>query len=293
MITTVHNRSPGSRPAQTRQPATATPTAEIAQRLIGRDYLSYSSISCYLRCPLQFYFRYCLGLTSEFIPSSLLFGSAIHSALEHHYRLLLEHSPTATVEDLLAVYREAWSENQQGSIRYAKSESEESLLQLAEKMLLAFSKSAVAHPPDSILAIEEEFKSRIVQHCPHLLGRIDLLLVGEESIDVTDFKTSRSRWSPAKVEESVPQLALYADLVKSLAIALDKPIRLQWIVLTKTKNPAVEIHRVDNYAKPSARMKAIVQRVWQAIESRCFYPAHSPFHCGSCAYSNACRAWEG
>ncbi|MCP4594600.1 MAG: PD-(D/E)XK nuclease family protein [bacterium] len=48
----------------------------IALERTGRDYISYSSISTYQRCPLKYYFGYVVGLEPEFVSSSLIFGGA-------------------------------------------------------------------------------------------------------------------------------------------------------------------------------------------------------------------------
>ena len=64
---------------------TADPDSRAA-RLIGRDYLSYSSISTYQTCPLRFYFRYVLELPETPVSSSLAFGGAVHAAIEFHHR---------------------------------------------------------------------------------------------------------------------------------------------------------------------------------------------------------------
>ncbi len=65
---------------------------EQARRLTGRDYLSYSAISTYQKCPLRYYFIYVAGLEPEFKSSSLVFGGAIHKAIEHHFNALFEGS---------------------------------------------------------------------------------------------------------------------------------------------------------------------------------------------------------
>lgn len=53
------------------------------------EYLSFSSLSLYQQCPLRFTFRYVLGLPEETVGASLVFGSAVHAALEFHFRELL------------------------------------------------------------------------------------------------------------------------------------------------------------------------------------------------------------
>ena len=80
----------------------------IALERTGRDYISYSSISTYLRCPLRYYFVYVARLIPEFVSSSLIFGGAIHRAIELHYNRLMEGTAPPPIDELLAVYEKAW-----------------------------------------------------------------------------------------------------------------------------------------------------------------------------------------
>lgn len=124
-----------------------------------------------------------------------------------------------------------------------------------------------------------------------MLGRIDLLIETDEAVIISDLKTSRSRWSRDQAEDSAEQLLLYNELVKHLVPG--KQMRLQFVVLTKTKEPVVDVHELRVEPRRVARTKKIVERVWRAIESGTFYPAPSPMQCPSCPYREPCRAWQG
>ncbi len=50
-----------------------------------RDYLSYSAVRTFQGCPLKYRFRYIDGLPEDCVSSSLVFGSAIHSAMEFFF----------------------------------------------------------------------------------------------------------------------------------------------------------------------------------------------------------------
>ena len=54
-----------------------------------RDYISYSAVTTYQACPLRYYFRYVAGLPERTVSSSLVFGSAVHRAVELHFNELL------------------------------------------------------------------------------------------------------------------------------------------------------------------------------------------------------------
>ena len=59
---------------------------ETSMQLTGRDYISWSAISTYQRCPLKYSFRYVKNIPERFVSSALVFGSAIHQALQFHLK---------------------------------------------------------------------------------------------------------------------------------------------------------------------------------------------------------------
>ena len=61
------------------------PANEVAKKLTGRDYVSWSAISTFRTCPLKYKFRYIDGLPEESVSSALIFGTGIHSAVEQHF----------------------------------------------------------------------------------------------------------------------------------------------------------------------------------------------------------------
>jgi RecB family exonuclease len=50
-----------------------------------RPHWSYSQISQYLRCPLQYYFQRILKLPEPWVSSNLVLGSAVHAALAEYH----------------------------------------------------------------------------------------------------------------------------------------------------------------------------------------------------------------
>ena len=101
--------------------------------------------------------------------------SAIHRAVELHFRRLLEGQAAPSTAELLDEYREGWKDHS-APIRFGKDEDDSSLNSLADKMLTAFSTSDVAKPTGRILAVEESLRGEIVPGLPDLLGRVDLIV---------------------------------------------------------------------------------------------------------------------
>ncbi|HEY5314389.1 MAG TPA: PD-(D/E)XK nuclease family protein [Pirellulales bacterium] len=269
---------------------TANPN-QIAEALTGRNYTSFSAITTYQACPLRYFFRYVEGLPEETVGSSLVFGGAIHSALEAHFRELLTGNSAPDLGVLLAAYQDAWKERDMGSVHFGKDETAESLGRLADRMLRAFQSSDLAAPSGTILGIEEELREALVPGCPDLLARIDLLIDTGTELVVRDFKTARSRWSQDQANESASQLLLYSELVQKLDPT--KSVRLEFAVLTKAKQPTVDRLGVPVDRRQVQRIKRTVERVWRAIEERHFYPSPSAMNCPTCPFRAPCRAWPG
>lgn len=274
-----------------RPAARASPPPQPGTQKPARDYLSYSAITTYQGCPLRYMFRYIAGLPERTVSASLVFGSAIHRAAELHFNELLAGNEPPPLDALVGEYDRHWQEADPQTVQFGKDDDVESLGGLAAKMLGAFQTSSIAVPAGRIIGVEEELRGAVVTGCPDVLGRIDLLVETVDELVVTDLKTSRSKWSRKQADDSAGQLLLYHELVRDFAPR--KRIRLQFAVLTKAKEPAIDLHEVPVDRRSIDRTKRIVERVWNAIDTKVFYPAPSPMQCPSCSFRSECRAWTG
>lgn len=269
----------------------ALPIVDAPRTASGvRDYISYSAINTYRTCPLRYYFRYVEGLPEETVSSNLVFGGAIHAAIEHHFIVLMEGEEKPLIDQLHEVFRDAWK-SRQSDMLLSLDGDHASFDQLALRSLQAFLDSPASTPEGTVLGVEEEIRESIIDGCPDILARLDLIVDMGHSVLVTDFKTARSRWNADQIEASSEQLLLYGELVRRMQP--DRPVRLQYAVITKTKSPAVDVITVNSSPELVARTLGGIERVWRAIESRHFYPAPSVMNCPSCSYRKACRDWQG
>ena len=272
-------------------PASTNPANDVARRLTGRDYISWSALSTFRTCPLKYKFRYVDGLPEESVSSALVFGTGIHTAVEQHFQAILSGAPKPDLDALLFAYRSAWLPYEPNAIKFGSTETRASLDALASRMLTAFLSSPAASVQGRVLGVEEEIRGMLVEGVPDLYGRVDLLTEDSDSLVVTDIKTSRGKWSAEQVEDSGEQLLLYSHLASE--ISPGKRIATRFLVLTKTKEPVVEEHVREVEPAAVKRTLAGVEGVWQAIESGVFYPAPSTMSCSGCGYRAACRAWAG
>jgi CRISPR/Cas system-associated exonuclease Cas4 (RecB family) len=256
-----------------------------------RDYLSFSALSLYATCPLRYYFRYVACLSEETISASLVFGAALHAGVELHFRELLAGNAAPSLDALLYEFQMAWKSRSVPEVQFPAGENLDTFRRLAERMFRAFQASDFARPSGTIIGVEEELRGPISTGLPDLLARVDLLIDADDALVVTDFKTSRCRWSQDHVIEASRQLLLYHELAGQLGNG--KPVKLEFAVLTKAKMPELVLHDVPADVDQLQRTKRIAERVWRAIESRHFYPSPSPLNCTACPYRRACLAWSG
>jgi putative RecB family exonuclease len=267
------------------------PANEVVRQLTGRDYISWSAISTFRSCPLKYFFRYVAGLPEESVSAALVFGTGIHAAIEDFYRAGLAGEAKPDLDALLFAYRSAWLPHDPDAIQFGSSETRGSLDTLAAKMLTAFLASPAASVQGRVLGVEEEIRGTVVEGVPDLYGRIDLLTEDNDQLVLTDFKTSRGKWSTEQAEDASEQLVLYSKLAGELAPG--KKLVTRFLVLTKTKEPVVEEHLGEVRPDRVARTLTSVERVWRAIASENFYPAPSVVGCASCGYRQACEGWRG
>ena len=174
-------------------------------------------------------------------------------------------------------------------IRYAKGEDVNAVGHLADGVLSAFLASDLAKLQSRVLGVEEELRGPVVDGAPDLLARVDLLVETDAELQVIDFKTARTRWSAEQVEDAGEQLMLYSCLVGRLIP--DKPVRLEYAVITKAKSPVVERYPVAGDRHRIDRTRRILRSVWRAIQAGDFFPTPSPLNCPACPFREACRAW--
>lgn len=104
--------------------------------------------------------------------------------------------------------------------------------------------------------------SRQIPGLPDLLGYVDLLLETDNAVIVRDFKTSRSAWDEQQAVDQSEQLLLYADLVRK--VMPGKQLRLQFAVMTKARDPKVQLLETNFDERKLNRTKRIFETVWSA-----------------------------
>lgn len=269
---------------------TAPPEPTLAPHDL--DHISYSSLKTYQTCPRKFRYKYLDQTPEEFVPASLIFGGAVHRAIEAVHEARIQAKPIPELETLHECYQEGWKEtlSQNPEIQFGKDDNEQTLADLASRMLSAYRDHAIQAEDGGtqIVAIEQANRFKLIADVPPIESRIDLIELNGTDLIVTDFKTSKSRWNDAKALESLPQLILYANSTLSLVKELEvKRLVPQFVVITKAKKPAVQVLRPTASQADVDRLKQDISDTWTAIKAGIFVKRES-WACSQCPFKGCC-----
>ena len=239
------------------------------------SYLSYSQLSLYLECPLQYKLRYIDGLTGDRTPAALIFGRSIHQVLAYFYTGVMEGRPfslAAFLNEFVTTWTEAVEEQE---IVYGKNENFNSLLVLGQEMLKVFAREVL---PQRVIAIEVPFEFRLEhpetreETSMPLRGIIDLIEEDEQgTLWVVDHKTSSRSYADQQIAGDL-QMLIYAAAVKQVDEAEGREVMLRLDVLMKTKAPKFIQYPLQRVDDDIVRLFEIVEGIYTAIEAEAFYP---------------------
>lgn len=188
------------------EPVNVGQHSNLLARLYKGDwlYLTTNQIADYLRSPREFWLFHVLNMPKGPF-HSLVYGSAIHAALEHFYKYRMAKKRVKEA-DLLRVFADSWTNE-----GFVSIEHEQRLFEDGKRCIVAYAK---AHSGDKVapVAIEQPFELQIPSLRTVIVGRYDAVLESDRGIEIRDFKTSRvkdQKSADKKAKNSI-QLGIYA-----------------------------------------------------------------------------------
>ncbi len=269
-----------------------TAGAATKHRATRRPHWSYSQLSQFMRCPLQFFFERIAIIPRPFVGSGMVLGSAIHEGLAaYHRQLQMQKLPSNS--EIKERFVDAWhAAESERPIQYRESEQRGDLLEQGISLLETY---LAEPPPQRILAVEEPMTVPLHNSAGEFLGKplmaiVDLLNREERSgLTVTEFKTSGRRYNEFEADTTL-QATCYAHAVQE---KYDEPAAVKYTVLVKTKKPAIQRLETVRSDADLGRLGDIVQNIERAIEAKAYYPIENPMNCSGCPYRIPCRDWKG
>lgn len=276
---------------------TATDLTDDSEPRIRVPHISFSQLSMYLRCSMQYYFRYVLGLR-EPPKLPLAIGSGGHSALEYNGRHKIRTSRDLAIPDLLDVASDfidiETSELEVGESTPAER-GEAKDRAIASLRIYGTRDMPYIQPA----GVEVEFNLDL-NNDPNeepiriINGKIDLL---DQSGGITDYKFVRQARSQGEVDLS-PQLTLYGKVFHTLTGRYPTRVGYQMFLPGSTRTPpdSRSITRDATLMTPAsqerrfARLRFQFQQAERAIRLGIFVPTDDPKTCSWCGYRDRCQA---
>lgn len=258
------------------------------------DHLSYSSIACYLQCPLKWRFHYIDQLPEEFVSTSLVFGHAIHESVAAFLNASLS-GDSLSPDEMLMVYLNAWRESNGVEIRCSNGDSEEKLLKKAQDLLTLW--HGRQDGMTEVLGVEEGFSVDMAEladypslDVPPLIGYVDHIIKQPDgSIALIDLKTAARKPSQAQADQNL-QLTAYSLGAEALGFNPDE-LTLRLDYLLKGTQPDLVSFETSRSEYDRQRFVKLVTRVWKGITNSVFYPKQDWYCRSSCGYQSQCAEW--
>ncbi len=240
-------------------------------------HISPTQINMFLRCPAQYYFRYCEGLI---LPpkSALTRGRAVHKGQEVNYRQKIETKqdlPAADVLDAVSTEFDARAQETEWAPDENPGKVKDESISLAG--LYHQGIAPIVQPE----FVEEEVFVEIGPGL-NLKGFIDVV---QEGGIIRDTKTAARAPSADAMEKNL-QLSAYSLAYRALLGRPEAGLRLDYLINTKT--PKVVTLEGERTEADIRRFAAIAEQISKAIQSGIFYPNQDNFLCNK----NDCGYWD-
>jgi DNA helicase-2/ATP-dependent DNA helicase PcrA len=235
--------------------------------------LSFRQIDDYRTCPLKYKYIHRLKVPL-LVHHRVVYGSAVHKAVQAHFRARVEGLPSSE-DDVIAAFRAAWV-----SEGFLSREHEEQRLRAGEEALRRFIQEE-ARAPLIPTGVEQEFAFFVGR--TKVQGRYDLVVEREGRITILDFKTGAiddPEEARKRAKESL-QLDVYALAHLRTTGRLPDWVELRFLEsgLAGGKRPTAE---------EAARTEEVVTEVSAQIRQRDFEARPSYMACGQCAFRDIC-----
>src|SRR5712692_9657682 len=254
----------------------------------GPDSISVSQINLYRTCSLKYRFQYIDQLPKLTRPAALVFGSAVHAALEwlHKARKAGEQPP---LEDLLRVFEADWhAQCLDVEISFPDTSAAQFLVK-GKELLSAYYHTRSRPVQDAEVFFQVPLVNPVTSEVLEvpLRGVMDLI---ETDGTLVEFKTSVRRVPVADLPDNV-QLTAYSYAYELLFGRA--PTALHLVNLVRTRNPTIETHTTEREPRDYERLFYLAKEVHRGIQASVFIPNRGCWLCKDCEYERDCREWTG
>ena len=244
------------------------------------DHISVTQLKMYLRCPLQYKFRYIDNIIIP-PPSTITLGKTIHKTLEENFSQKIKTQKDLPLEYLKDFFSDLW-DIEAKETQFDKDEKPGKVKDEGINLLTLYHKT---HSPKiQPVSVEEEFELEFENSPLKLKGYIDLI---DKNNTIIDHKVKSRSMTQQDAKQDLQLTAYY------LAYKIKKktpPQGLRFDVIVRTKTPKIQQITLNKTDEDTTRFLKILTQVTRAIKSGIFYPNES-FYCNVCGYRELCKKW--
>lgn len=243
---------------------------------------SYSSLNCYLQCPMKYAFRYVEHAPVERTGVCFPYGRAFHATLSERALKGVQYKLEDAKENFELFFKAETDAAE--SLCYKQGEDFDSCVIKAGEMLAV----ALDNWQDDYLikSVAEPFEIAIPGLKKPLIGEFDMVVEeGGHDTCIVDWKTSSSRWPAGKADyEQQATAYCYAYREK-----FGKNPLFRYDVITKTKQPQIGSWYTVRTKDELNRFADLCRQVERCVNAEAFYRVENQLNCGECPYRNRCH----
>jgi putative RecB family exonuclease len=243
-------------------------------------HLSVTQLSMYLRCPLQYFFRYACGLKTP-PTGDMTLGRTVHEVIAENYRQKMKTRQDLPVSQLVDMFSDRW-EHQIEETAF-DGEDKPGLLKDDGIRLVGLYHKAIA-PTVQPVEVEREFLVETGATSLPLKGYIDLI---DDKGTIVDHKTAKRSYPEDAAEKDI-QLTAYAMAYRKLFGKDANGVRFD--IMVRNKQPKVQQLPATRTQEDIDRFLAIAEQIERGINSEIFYP-NEGYMCGYCGFGEMCEKW--
>jgi len=246
----------------------------------AKKHLSVTQLKMFLRCPLQYKFRYIDGLKIP-PPSYITLGKSVHSALEENFRQKIESHRDLPLEQLTDLFSDSW-EKKASETLFEEDEKPGKIKDEGIGLVKVYHREVA--PNIQPVYVEKGFGLLIDNIKYPLIGYIDLV---DDNRCIIDHKTAK-RSFPKDVVDKDLQLTAYAMAYRQMTGREESGVRFN--VAVRTKEPKIQPLSSTRSQKDIYRFLRVLEHVSKAMETGIFYP-NEGYQCAACGYREQCERW--
>jgi len=246
-----------------------------------KKHLSASQINTYLRCPMQYYFRYIRGLK---LPpkSALILGSSVHAGIAHNYQQKKDSHKDLKVNEVLNVYGQSFDLGAKET-EWEKGEKPGEVKDQGAELIKVYH-SEIA-PTIQPIEVEQKFEVDFPNVDYGFMGYVDLL---DDKQRIIDHKTTARTPNGISSDHRL-QLTGYSLGYRAGTGKKEKKVRVDYMVKNKHAKVVTLEEKISD--GDVDRLLKLMAYVAKAIEQELFYPQPHNFMCNNrgCGYWDICH----